>query len=367
MQAPFCQSEQTNFEWRTTKFQWTIRDFKHMAGSVDDALQFQKNVALIKHSCKCDLELIARPDSDAQDHKGLTSTLKVKLHSYSGQGSRLILTVSLEATLGGIQYNRSSFTSTKKSWDLTLSSEKDLEFALPSIDAKFRSVGRFARSEYCLNDFVTKDTLIIQILVQEAIEIEQVQNELQISQNECVLDTKVLADLYERKLLVDVVFIMREERKLHAHSNVLAAASPYFLAMFTRNDMRESQTLEVDLSVDKETSYDTFKAFLDYIYGIKKVRDMEEMTKNLSILADKYDCSKLHKECESILSNSLEKNNVATLLLFAHNYNCHSLKKKVLEYAKTHGMNAFKDLDEFKEICKKPELLNELISSVSAR
>ncbi|KAJ8679533.1 hypothetical protein QAD02_015320 [Eretmocerus hayati] len=351
----FVQRTTTDFEKRTTDLCWDIKEFGSMAKSAN-ALGFKKTVTLIKHSLKCDLQF----STSAVEHDKCTSyknsLMKVRLYSYEGKGARLMVSVALR------RYTQ-NFTSEKKLWNMSpLTDKVELDFTMPPRIRK--STDYWSKSwEFC-DYFCVDDILTIHILFEEIIEIHQIEDQ-SLSLTETPLITLAnFSELYTKRLFVDVTFTFPNNQLLYAHAVVLANACPYFLAMFATSNMQEASTRTVNMCNDECITFEIFKGFLDYVYGVKKLQEMDNIIKGLCILADKYNLSQLRQECEIVLCSSLHESNLASFLLFAHQYNFQILKQKILHLAKAHGMNAFKDLDEFREICNIPALLKELISFI---
>ncbi|KAJ8674386.1 hypothetical protein QAD02_005648 [Eretmocerus hayati] len=354
----FIQHAISDFHVRSTNLCWDIRKFGCMSTSVN-TLQFDKTVTLMKHSCKCDLHLSTdvEPHEKIPDHQ--KSLLKIKLYSYEGRGAMILVSVILRDSSQNAQ-----ITSEKKSWDLTSTNEVNLEFWLPP--KKSRPAYRYSGFVF-LSDFAYSGTLTIHILFEEYVEVNRSEKKSPISSSEIIPKSLGnFSEMYKQQSLVDVVFMFPGNKSLYAHSVILANACTYFNSMFTTSNMQERKTRKVNLTNDDDVTFDIFKAFLDYLYGVKELKEIDDMVKDLSILADKYDYPKLHGECENFLCDSVHKSNVASLLVFAHKYNYQSLRQTIFQFVKTHGMNAFKELDDFKEVCQNPKLLNELISSIQA-
>lgn len=162
--------------------------------------------------------------------------------------------------------------------------------------------------------------------------------------------------LYEKQLMCDVILVTAEGKKLKAHSVILAMVSPYFLAMFTKEDSKESTPRIVDLTNDTNISFEVCQGFLDYVYGVKSVSDLKNIVMELFILANKYGIPILNYACESFLCDNLTHTNVAKLLLFSHKNDCILLKQKAVAVAKS-NMQVIKSSSEFDKIFEDKDLM----------
>lgn len=167
---------------------------------------------------------------------------------------------------------------------------------------------------------------------------------------------------YERNQFCDVTFIVVDER-FHAHTLVLSAQSPVFIAIF--NDRKKQQEadckeLTIDLSSDEDITADVFRAFLRFVYDYKEIQCTPEITFDLLVVADKYDVNDLVDTCERQLCTMVTLKNIVYTLLFANKYRCKKLKKEALLFAKS-NMSEIKSTPEFSDLCKDAGLMSDLI------
>ncbi|KAI3941405.1 hypothetical protein MKW92_022215 [Papaver armeniacum] len=125
-----------------------------------------------------------------------------------------------------------------------------------------------------------------------------------------------------------------------AHKSILAARSPVFRAMFFglagNPDMEIVAIEDVDPFV--------FKAMLLFLYSdeFPEARDVTDsdpvctsttITPYLLAAADRFDLARLKVMCEARLCKEISKNNVATTLVLADQYQCLQLKTACLNFA----------------------------------
>ncbi|KAJ3676873.1 hypothetical protein LUZ60_002597 [Juncus effusus] len=136
------------------------------------------------------------------------------------------------------------------------------------------------------------------------------------------------ADLFVSGEGADVTFDV-SGRKFNAHKCVLAARSPVFKAEFF-GQMKEKKLNRIKID---DIEPDVFRVLLEFIYS----DDLTEfqsvvMTQHLLVAADKYGLERLRLHCEERLCESLDVNNVASILVLADQHSCFELKNKCFEY-----------------------------------
>ena len=153
---------------------------------------------------------------------------------------------------------------------------------------------------------------------------------------------KGLDDLRNQKLLCDVHLVV-EGAKFPAHRVVLAAASPYFQAMFT-GGFKENQMSEITLN---DTSSAGLKCVLDAIYTAE-LSLSEETVCDVFPVASLLQLNQIIKHCEIFLSRNISRQTCLSFLSVAEKYD---LQKVVDE------CNKFV-LNNFEIISRLPELKN---------
>ncbi|KAJ8679935.1 hypothetical protein QAD02_015722 [Eretmocerus hayati] len=216
-----------------------------------------------------------------------------------------------------------------------------------------------------ISDFINNDTIIICCDITYAV-LSHVNLELvnDISTQDKIYKKKFCLEnhgkLYQNQNLCDVTFLLDNKEQVKAHSAVLGAASPFFVATFLHDSKGSSGSYEIDLSQDPDATPKVFRGFLDCIYGLKSVFDHQSIAIEMCILADKYGVTKLQDCCESYLCDEMNEDNIAKILLFSYTYNCNILKERALKFAKLKRA-VVKSSPEFNEICKNKELIYELL------
>ena len=123
-----------------------------------------------------------------------------------------------------------------------------------------------------------------------------------------------LNDLRDRKLLCDV-HLVAEGAKFPAHRVVLAAASPYFQAMFT-GGFRENQMSEITLN---DTSSEGLKCVLDAIYTGKLSISVENVCDIVS-LANELQLNEIVEHCGRFLTENVSSHCCLSFLSIAEKF-----------------------------------------------
>ena len=125
---------------------------------------------------------------------------------------------------------------------------------------------------------------------------------------------KGLDDLRDRKLLCDV-HLVAEDAIFPAHRVVLAAASPYFQAMFKRVFL-ENEMSEITLN---DMSSEGLKCVLDAIYTAILLLSTDNVFNVLS-LASLLQLNEIVEKCEVFLKTNVSAENCLTFLSVAEKY-----------------------------------------------
>lgn len=110
-----------------------------------------------------------------------------------------------------------------------------------------------------------------------------------------------------------------------AHKHILVSRSPVFKAML-ENDMTESRSGTIKIS---DVSYDTLRAFVDYLYTAEASLD-NQMACNLLALGEKYQVKHLKTYCEKYLIAKMNWDKAIANYAFAYQYNCKQLLNAAL-------------------------------------
>ncbi|CAG5108164.1 Oidioi.mRNA.OKI2018_I69.chr1.g3664.t1.cds [Oikopleura dioica] len=112
------------------------------------------------------------------------------------------------------------------------------------------------------------------------------------------------SDFRKDGILTDVVIIVPGHPEIKAHKMVLAAASPFFQAMF-KSGLRESSSDRVEMP---EIDYEAAQILVDFAYcGNYKIT--EGNVRNLLAAADCYQFEEIKKKCESFLIDMIDADN----------------------------------------------------------
>jgi len=162
----------------------------------------------------------------------------------------------------------------------------------------------------------------------------------------------------------DVTFMV-SGRAVYGHRCILSARCE-ILEKMLNGPMKENECSVITLP---DVSYDTFLMLIEYLYteSVKSFKKLPIDTKlllDLFKLADQYLMNNLKAQCEVLLGNTVDVENVCQMLEVADTHRSTILKKKCTEFiASNFGIvitqNAFIDLP-------KP-LLKEILEEVSHR
>ena len=149
---------------------------------------------------------------------------------------------------------------------------------------------------------------------------------------------------------------------MYAHSLVLAAFSPILLEILKGEKLKD--LCEIDFSNEPNCSVEVMQGFLDYVYGIKIVRELENIVVGLLKFGNSYQVKSLKFECENYLAESLNLSNAIDYLSLACEYECNVLKDVGINFVST-NIEKIKESDNFDEFLEKRNLTIDLMRSVS--
>ena len=155
-----------------------------------------------------------------------------------------------------------------------------------------------------------------------------------------------LDDLRDRKLLCDV-HLVAEGAKFPAHRVVLAAASPYFQAMFT-GGFKENQMSEITLN---DTSSEGLKCILDAIYT-GKLSMSEENVCDVLPVASLLQLNQIIKHCEIFLYKNVSTQDCLSFLSVAEKYDLQEAVDKCNKFV-LENFGAISESVEFKNLSMK--------------
>ena len=156
---------------------------------------------------------------------------------------------------------------------------------------------------------------------------------------------KGLAELRDQKLLCDV-HLVAEDTKFPAHRVVLAAASPYFQAMFT-GGFKENQMSEITLN---DTSSEGLKCVLDAIY-VGELSLSEENVCDVLPVASLLQLNQIIKHCEIFLSRNISRQTCLSFLLVAEKYDLQKAVNKCNQFI-LNNFEIISQMVEFKSVSR---------------
>ena len=150
-----------------------------------------------------------------------------------------------------------------------------------------------------------------------------------------------LTELREKKLCD--VSLGAEDEIFPFHRVVLAAASPYFQAMFT-GGFREK---ELDVIPLQETNVQGLKLVLDAIYTSKLVISNDSVDKILTV-THMYQMKAIVAACENYLCDNNTENNCVTFRLMAEKFKL----ERVVDVSDQFIVDNFEDVKKIEEFNK---------------
>lgn len=137
-----------------------------------------------------------------------------------------------------------------------------------------------------------------------------------------------LHEMQQQNQLCDVLLETNNNHHIPAHRVILAAASPYFRAMFV-NKLLESTQRSVYI---QDIDADILQAVVAYVYNAEFFLPADRVLM-LMIAADLLQMMPLHQECSSFLQGQLRPDNCLSLRAFAGLHNCSFLFDLCTRYA----------------------------------
>ncbi|XP_044010296.1 speckle-type POZ protein-like B [Aphidius gifuensis] len=120
------------------------------------------------------------------------------------------------------------------------------------------------------------------------------------------------------------------QKSFRAIKAILAVRSPVFAAMFDHEQFKENQKNEV---VIDDIDEDVFEELLHCIYT-GELSKVNNMPMELLAAAEKYQVDCLKKLCEEIICETINVDNVASILVCSDRYNLEKLNNKCLKFMK---------------------------------
>lgn len=172
-----------------------------------------------------------------------------------------------------------------------------------------------------------------------------------------------MGSMWNSGLLSDVSIRVREE-VMHAHSQILAARSPVFAAMFS-SGMREGREREVVIDDLVPSAVREMLSFL-YTGTIDKAqlsRDEEALA--LLEVAHRYEAVALVERCTLALGGRLEAQTVLDRLSVSDLIGCSCMKGKCLDFIKDH-ITEIQTTEAYTALAeRRPALLMDIISAIA--
>ncbi|XP_044010139.1 speckle-type POZ protein-like B [Aphidius gifuensis] len=176
-------------------------------------------------------------------------------------------------------------------------------------------------------------------------------NEMRLQQLSADLEKLLL-----NEKLADVT-IKVGQKSFRAIKGILGARSPVFSAMFNHEQLKENKNNEVAIEDIEE---DVFEEFLHFIYTGESP-NVDKMPMELLAVAEKYQVDCLKNICEEVICESINVDNIASIIVCSDRYNLKKLNKKYLEFMKTN----LRDVAANKTFQTWKLLLNEKLADVT--
>ncbi|KAI0232585.1 Kelch-like ECH-associated protein 1 [Lamellibrachia satsuma] len=154
---------------------------------------------------------------------------------------------------------------------------------------------------------------------------------------------EVMNVLRQNKKLCDVS-LKAESRTFPAHKLVLAAASPYFKAMFCTSGMRESEMIEIPL---QGVTASVLGTLIDFAYT-SEINVSELNVCALLPAATMFQIVHVVEACCTFLEHQLDPSNCIGIADFAQAHGCHLLYNKARQYI----------YQNFSRVCRHDEFMH---------
>jgi hypothetical protein len=115
----------------------------------------------------------------------------------------------------------------------------------------------------------------------------------------------------------------RPPLRIHAHRALLSVTSEPFRAMFT-GDFAESRTKEVQI---REVSADAFRKLIEYVYTGRILLTSDDVMAVLAV-SNRFDVPEVKSHCEAYIEESIDKDNVCSLLEAAKLHDSEELRRR---------------------------------------
>ncbi|XP_044005617.1 speckle-type POZ protein B-like [Aphidius gifuensis] len=126
------------------------------------------------------------------------------------------------------------------------------------------------------------------------------------------------------------VTIQVGQKSFRAIKGILAVRSPVFAAMFDHEQFKENEKDEV---VIEDVEEDVFEEFLHFIYTDESPKT-NKMPMELVAVAEKYQVNCLKNICEEVIYETINFDNIASILVCSDKYNLKKLNDKCLKFMK---------------------------------
>ncbi|KAH9402380.1 Kelch-like protein 20, partial [Tyrophagus putrescentiae] len=163
-----------------------------------------------------------------------------------------------------------------------------------------------------------------------------------------------LSILRKRKELCDIVLLVNS-KKIYAHRVILAAYSPYFLAMFT-GELVESRQAEVHI---RDIDEQAMELLIDFAYSSRIIIE-ESNVQVLLPAACLLQMTEIQEVCCEFLKQELDPSNCLGIRSFADTHAC----KDLLDFADKFTQDHFHEIIENEEFILLP--VNQLIDIISS-
>ncbi|XP_052222377.1 kelch-like protein 41a isoform X2 [Dreissena polymorpha] len=153
-----------------------------------------------------------------------------------------------------------------------------------------------------------------------------------------------LQELAREKILTDVTFQLGDVN-IDCHRNVMAAASPYFRAMFT------NAVIERDEKVVKIPNIepDIFIDLIGYIYT-GELKLTNENAQDMLVVGNMFEIPHLIGQCADHMAQELSVSNCVEIFVFATHYSCLDLKEYTKQFIIEHFSEVLSSCENIQDI-----------------